>query len=261
MRPIYIVYLVFFLAIIIFSGCFEEKKERNYAETFYTSGALKSKKWFWKEGIFVDTAYYYFENGKTSSIDILNDSGVLHGVSKIFYESGNIYQSIPYSNGIKQGFILEYTQNGNLSSKIFYLNDGQSSDSYWFYKNNKFSRYNFYDFKGRNLNLKTYDSITGKVIKDMYQDIFIDSFNLNKAKDSFKIQLLISNPPSCRSAVRIDYLSASGRIIKSDSVAGVPYYLIKESKNDSLKSIKYLGTQYDSSKKENSSQSKNINVE
>ena len=47
----------------------------------------------------------------------------LHGVSKIFYKSGNIYQSIPYNNGIREGFILEYTPNGNLSSKIFYLNE------------------------------------------------------------------------------------------------------------------------------------------
>ena len=243
------------------SGCFEEKREKNYTETFYASGALKSKKWFWKDGVFVDTAYYYFENGKTSSIDILNDSGVLHGVSKIFYESGNIYQSIPYKNGIREGFILEYTQNGNLSSKLFYLNESQKGDSYWFYENNKFSRYNFYDFKGHNLNLITYDSITGKPVKDMYQDILIDSFNLNKEKDSFEIQLLLSNPPNCRSTVRIDYIVVNGQVVKSDSVSGKPYYLIKGRLNESLKTIKYFATQYDSLKKENSSQSKNVNVE
>jgi len=261
MRTILILCSIFFLVFIMLSGCLEEKKERNSAESFYASGALKSKKWFWKEGVFVDTAYYYFENGKTSSIDILNDSGVLDGISKVFYESGYIYQSIPYNNGIREGFILEYTPIGNLSSKIFYLNENQIGDSYWFYENNKFSRYNFYDFKKRNLNLITYDSITGRPIKDMYQDIFIDSIIINKTKDSFKIQLLLSNPPKRRSTIRIDYLSSSGRILKSDSIIGKPYYLIKDRLNDSLKTIKYFATQYDSLRKENISQSKNINVE
>lgn len=260
-RECKILVVIFFVSFIFLVACFH-KQERNYAETFYPSGVLKSKKWFWEEGVFVDTAYYYFENGNPSSIEILNNTGLLQGFSKIFYNNGNLYQSIPYKNGIKEGFVYEYSNQGNLITKVFYLNDIQTGDCFWFYNNkvNTNSQYSFYDFTGHNLNLITYDSITGRPIKDMYQNIFIDSFNLNTNKDSFEIRLLLSNPPNCRSNIRIDYFSANDKLVKADSVSGKPYYLIKEPLNHSLKTIKYFATQYDSMKKENIFQLKNISV-
>lgn len=259
MRRIGIVSLIIFLMTNAISGCFEEKRERNYIETFYPSGALKSKKWFWKEGVFVDTAYYYYENGNYSSIDILNDSGVLNGISKLFYENGNLYQSIPYSNGMVEGFVYEYTKQGSLYSKIFYLNDTQIGDCFWFHHDRlkSISQYNFFDFTKHNLNLITYDSITGKPVKDMYQDIFIDSviYNTGIKNDSLSIQLLISNPPYRRSTVRVDYLSRSGRVIKSDSISGMPYFLLNQQMPDSLYALNFWGSQYDSLTKTTQTQS------
>lgn len=248
MRRIGIVSLIVFLIAIALSGCFEEKKEKNYTETFYPSGALKSKKWFWKEGVFVDTAFYYFENGNYSSIDILNDSGVLHGVSKKFYENGNIEQIINYTMGVKDGFLYSYTYDGHLDTKNYYLNNKMAGDVFGYNTKGQINYYGFYDFKERNLNLITYDSLTGKPIKNMYQDIFIDSvvFNTGIKNDSLSIQLLISNPPYRRSTVRVDYLSGSGRIIKSDSISGLPYFLIKQKMSDSLYALNFSGSQFDS---------------
>lgn len=251
-KKYFVFFTGFFLSSVFLISCFH-KKERNYAETYYASGALKSKGWFWRDNILVDTAYYYFENGKISSIEVHNDSGILNGTCRFFYENGELYQICNYTNGLKEGFIYEYTKEGKLYSKVFYLHNRQAGDCYWYNYNGNFIRkYNFYDFEGNNINLITYDSITGKPVKNIRQNIFLDSVNIYSDVDlkpnerTYGISLLLSNFPKNRSTVRISYLSKNGIIIKIDSVIGKPYYFAKEQLPDSFYSINFDGIQYDS---------------
>jgi len=174
-KRLHLFFTVIFICIAFLGGCFQQKKHKKYLETFYPSGALKSKGWFWRDNIFVDTAYYYFENGNLSSIEVHNDSGILNGISRFFHENGKPYQVINFANGAKEGFIDEYSKDGKLFSKVFYLKNKQIGDCYWYNNDGTvLSRYGFYDFEGLNRNLIKWDSI-GNIIKDLRPVIFIDS--------------------------------------------------------------------------------------
>lgn len=245
------------LVVGFFSGCFT-KEERKVVKKYYSSGELKSYGYY-KDTLPVDTLYNLYEDGNLSSIMVYDSSGYLQGETVFYYHNGNKYQIINYDKGVTNDFFYEFSESGELISKIFFLNDSQIGDSYVFSKGIA-TVYNFYDFEKHNINFITYDSVYGKIIKDIRQKIFIDSLRpyidpLDKEHErSYDILLVISNPPKCHSRIKVEYLSKNGVLMKREIITRKSYYFSKERFPDSLFSIKIFGSQYDSLKQKSTYQ-------
>ena len=244
-------YILFFIAILFFSGCFDKSK-RNYKQKYYSSGKLKSYGYYIQDSIPVDTLFTLYEDGRISSKEIYDSTGnAIKSLS--YFENGIVSEEINYINGLANGFAYAFSETGKIEKKLFYVNDNKVGDAF-FYSDytNSIDRYGFYEWNGHNINLVKYDSLTGKPLKDMRQTIYLDSVKIDtdtvdrEHKYFCDIMLVISNPPNCRSTVRIDFLSESGNLIRSDSITGQPYYSAKKLLPESLFVIKFSGSQYDS---------------
>ena len=239
-------------------------KQKIFIKEYYASGKLKSKGWCTaKDSIPIDSIFFYYENGNLESIQVKDDSGLTNGISRYYFENGKIEGIDNYVHGMAQGFSNNYTEDGKRYDSIFFLNNNQVGDFYGFSKNGDINYYAFLDFKGQNRNLMKWDS-TGKLVKDLRHIIVVvDSGKIVAAagrKNEFlcDIKFLISNPPKCRSSLNIAFFSNEGRVMKKDSVTGVPFYQIKTYISDVLDSIKILAIQFDSVKNKNSYETINI---
>lgn len=246
-------YIVYFLLILIFiAGCVSKHK-RKFLKAYYPSGKLMHSGWYINDSIPVDTILKYYENGKLSSVAIYDSSGKLNGSVISYFENGNKEQINNYIHGQLQGFSYVFNKSGSLDSKIFSLNGKQIGDYYGYDKNGNLNNYAFYWDDTTYVNYIEYDSI-GKIKPEqnsrpiLFNNItkIRDSTSENKMQKNCKIQLVISNPPNCRTKVNIDFISNKGLLIKSDSVVNAPYYFSHIVLPDSLKLIKFSAIQYDS---------------
>ncbi|MBS1736095.1 MAG: hypothetical protein JSS98_05745 [Bacteroidetes bacterium] len=245
-------YYILILNLVLLPYCSSKKDYKNIKKEYFANGRIKSYRKYKNDSIPIDTIFNFYENGNPRSILVYDTLGQPNGESKFFFENGILHQIINYRNGLMQDFFYEYNRNGRLISKIFFFNDYQAGDSYYFNNNTGIvSGYNFYDFSGHNMNSIRYDSL-GKIIKDSRQRIFIDSMHsFNGATDkenehSYNIYLLISNPPNSRTIVNIDYISRKNAIMKSDTILSTSYYFVNEKLPDTLSSINIFASQYDS---------------
>lgn len=250
--------ILFCSMFIIFLYSCHDKKNKKFVEKFYPSGKIKTQGWYINDTIPVDTILTFFESGKILSKDIYDSTGSFVLNSITYYESnGTIHKIINYENNLINGFFSLFRESGAIASKGFFVNDKQTGDAYYYTQNGKTIRaYSFFDWQERPINLIKYDSIAGNVRKDMRQVIYIDtlSYSEDKSVGASKnilfcdIQIIISNPPQCRSTIKVDYISKNGVLMKTDSITSEPYYLKKEKFPDSLLTIKIWGSQYDSVK-------------
>ena len=68
---------------------------------------------------FTGICTWYYKNTRKKSVKSFNESGVLHGLSVSYYESGNVSREEDYVNGyLKDGLFLEYDESGRYS-KVF----------------------------------------------------------------------------------------------------------------------------------------------
>lgn len=224
-------------------------KKGVFKRTYYKTGKLKSYGYYVNDTIPIDTLITLYENGKTKSIELYNSFGKLDGINKTYYINGQPYQSIPYSNGVINGFVYEYKNNGSLSSKEYYHQNKAIGDLYVFDKN-FINYYAFFDFKENKINHIEYDTL-GKIEKNNRQVIFIDSIKVyqNKAKKQnfYNLLLLISNPPKTYNNVAIQSFSINGNAIEKDTINGHDCYIYKtEVLSDTLAQIVISITQFDS---------------
>ncbi len=242
--------LTLIIAVFFIITSFSYKTIR-YRKMCYIFWDLKNSGLNIKDSIPFHTIYHYFKSGKLHSTEIADDSGHLNGTAKVYYENGEIYQISNYMNDLHEGFVYNYYRGGKMKSKFFVLNDMKRGDCYYWHKDGSNREYDFIDFHNYNRVLIQWDT-TGKVINDKRPIMFLDtviSYNEANNKDhefSYNTMVLVSNPPKCRTVVRINYLSRNGIIMKSDSTVSIPYYFSKDHFMDSLSTIKFFGVQYDS---------------
>lgn len=233
------------------------KKEKQALKEFYPSGKLKKSGWVNKDKVLIDSTFYYFENGNYERIEVRDDSGSLNGISKSFHEDGSILQEIPYVNNSIEGFIYTYKEGGRLTSKIYHVKARQIGDAYWYDESGKIYQYDFYGFGNGHRNYIKYDN-SGKPAEKIAPFIFMDSVSTYAPNDAeqqlYKVYLLLSNAPKCRTSVLINYLAKDSTIIKQDSVTGKPYYFRKEKFSQDIYNIIFYGRQYDSLTGKNLSQ-------
>ena len=240
-----------FVFIIFIDSC-ADNTAKKYKKEYYPSGKIKTIGWYIKDSIPVDTLFNFFKSGKLSSKEVYDSIG--NAVqSTSYYENGIMSEEINYTNGLANGFGYVFNELGNIEQKKFHINDSFVGDAFFFVESSSIDTYAFYDWTGQNINLIQYDSLNGKIKKDMRQTIYLDSLKMyHESSQNFaELKLVISNPPYCRSTVKIDYLSKIGNTLRSDSVIGIPYYSKKIILSDSIYAIKFTGHQYDSLTKEN----------
>lgn len=244
--------LIILILFFVLKSC-ETNRGKVFIKKYYSSGKLKSYGWYINDSIPIDTLYSFYENGGISGMDIFDTSGsYIKAIG--YYKNGNMNELINYKRGLANGFRYNFHENGQVKKKVFYYNDLSVGDALFFGKKNNVVAYNFYDWQNHNLDLIEYDSLSGKELKNITQTIFIDSLRQyndtlnNEDKYLYDLLCIISNPPSRKTVIKIDYLSKNGNLMKSDSCINKPYFSIKGTLHDSLLSINILGSQYDSIK-------------
>lgn len=235
-----------------FVSCYSQSKHKQKKE-YYSSGNLKSYGRYLQDTIPVDTITTLYENGSISSKEVFDSIG--NSIISIGYnKNGSLNKIINYKDGMANDFLYEFSEKGKIKNKYFYYNDQQVGDIYGFDKNGDVNYYGFLDFDAHNKNLITYDNKGLNILKDFRQQIFIDSLKLyidlvNKDQTPFyNLLLIISNPPQCKSLIKIEFLSKNNSVIQSDSVSNKHYYFEKQKLPDHVDHVRITGSQYDSIK-------------
>lgn len=81
----------------------------------------------WRDGI----TYYYFLDGKTK-IKADYKEGALNGEKIIYYRSGQISETINFTNDKEDGYYTSYYENGKVKTEGWYV-DGQQQGSFLYY--------------------------------------------------------------------------------------------------------------------------------
>lgn len=250
-----IFFLILASAII---GCVNRTSSRSsnktYKINYYSSGEVLSKGWYVNDTLPVDTIYEFYKNGNPLAISLYDSKGELNGISKTFFENGNVHQVNNYTNGLLQDFSYEYHERGTLDSKVFYLKGRQIGDYYGYNKNGILDRYAFYWDDTSYVCYIEYDTL-GRIKDDAntrsalfsYKTLIDNNSNSeNKIIKKFDIQIIASNPPKCSTKIYIDFRSLNNIIIKRDSIFNKSYSLRSYEFDDSVK-VEYRAVQYDSS--------------
>lgn len=237
------------IILIAFGSCLSQKRQK-FKKKYYPSGNLMSYGNYIHDTIPVDTLITFSEDGKLFSREVFDSKGKSI-IAIQYYKNASLKKIINYEHGKANNFSYEFTETGKVSYKYFYYNDQQVGDIYGFDQNGNIDYYGFLDFEGHNMNLVTYDK-GNKILKDIRHAIFIDSLEIyTDSADhnrTTSLLLIISNPPQCKSKLKIDYLSKNEYLIHSDSISTKNYCLAIETFPDTIGLVRITGSQYDSIK-------------
>ena len=86
-------------------------------EKFYPNGIIKEKGVFFNHH-YTDTLTYYFANGTISSISVFNKYGKQIGITKHYYNSGDLALSYELKEDKVRGEVTWYGKTGEMSSKL-----------------------------------------------------------------------------------------------------------------------------------------------
>lgn len=111
----------FFFALISFI-LFSCGNGLEYKEEFYESDILKSSYYVDKNGVQQDSFKLYHLNGKIHSVEFKVD-GKTNGKKSIYFESGQLEQTISFVNGQHDGPFKEYYDTGTLHIESQYKED------------------------------------------------------------------------------------------------------------------------------------------
>ena len=244
-------YLFLIILISLFSACKNSPiKVKKYE--YYKSGELKRVGFFLRDSIPIDTIRNYYENGRIKSIEIRDDSGLLNGISFIFYQSGEIKQLQPYMNGVEQGFASSFSQDEKIQTKEYYFKGFRVGDTYFFDTlSGNIYAYRFKDFNGKSLLQIDYNG-DQSIKQENHQALFIDSITLHSNKkqkirneQTCKILLIVSNPPKCHTTISISFWD-NAKAYKTDTIPDGEFYLDTKQIMYNTDSIIVFAKQYDS---------------
>jgi len=121
---------------------FTEDIKQGYTFYYFPEGMIKQKIYF-KDGLEDGTSFEYdkkgilntltvYKKGFVVSKDNINRfdyNGLKRGLWKEFYENGMVKNECTYLDGKKNGFMKEYSKEGNLSKIEKYINDEKQLDA------------------------------------------------------------------------------------------------------------------------------------
>ncbi|HET9057778.1 MAG TPA: hypothetical protein VFN30_13110 [Chitinophagaceae bacterium] len=238
----------FYIPIFLFFSCLGRKEGENriFKKSYYNNGNLKSEGFFNKQGLPIDTLKTYDSIGThLKRLEVYDTAGNLNGVSLLFYPNGNVEQKRYFLKNRFSDTILNYYENGTLKSIGFTKDDHLYGDKLYFYQNGKIKGYNFFDFFEHNLLYHFYDSLSGKRIEALGDQIMVDSTEY--IRDSITLDFFVAHPPFTSNRLLIEKLDNNNKIIDSFALpdtAKINHFKFYKSLN--LKSILLRIIQYDS---------------
>ena len=96
------------------------KKEGKMTE-YYKDGKVKSERMF-ENDVEVGTSVFFYQTG-TVKERIYLDGGKLNGGDTTFYEDGKPQFMRNWNNGVLDGYIRKWDENGNMTYEARYAND------------------------------------------------------------------------------------------------------------------------------------------
>lgn len=116
------------------TNSFSENGSKAYNKMYSKEGILIS------EGVFIDKKKngewrFYDEKTKTLILTEEYQNDTLNGVSRSFFQTGNISEETHYQNGIIEGLWQSFFPNNILEAKANYLNGKFDGESFFYYPN------------------------------------------------------------------------------------------------------------------------------
>lgn len=117
-------------------------------------------KWYSKEGIVIITGKYedsrqvgiwkeFHDDGKKIFKIDNYVNGLREGLSKTFYDNGNLITEVNYSNGKKEGEVINYYKGGKIKGKLTYLHNKQVGPFSLYFENEKLGSEGFFTNEGK----------------------------------------------------------------------------------------------------------------
>jgi len=103
----------------------EFNSENTLADTkFYTlAGKVMSEGVMDGKSYVGKWVYYHKNSDQPMTVEHYNDHGVLHGMKKVYYNTGQLSEEVTYDNGKREGQEKHYALNGTLVKLYHYQND------------------------------------------------------------------------------------------------------------------------------------------
>lgn len=116
------------------TNSFSENGSKAYNKTFSEDGVVIA------EGFFIDKKRegewrFYDEKTKTLILTEEYQNGILNGVSRTYFLTGNLSEETHYINGTKQGLWQKFYANNMLEAKANYLDDQFDGEGIFYYSN------------------------------------------------------------------------------------------------------------------------------
>lgn len=86
---------------------------------FFPNGQIKHEKLFLDDKPY-GTWKFFFENGRLQEECNYNEKGLLIGIYRKWYPSGNLLTEITFKNDLHHGIVREWYENGNISYEANY---------------------------------------------------------------------------------------------------------------------------------------------
>lgn len=119
--------------ILVGEGIYDAKglQQGHWKEYYAETGELKGEGDY-KDGVRVGDWKFYYSNKQIDQVGKYDQKGRPVGTWKWYYESGQLLREEVYSEGLRNGVMTEYDENGNIITQGEYI-DGQK-EGHWFFQ-------------------------------------------------------------------------------------------------------------------------------
>jgi hypothetical protein len=179
---------IFIFSILFLFSCVEEKRDKSIYNAYYESGNLRIETVQISDNNFLVKEYY--EDGMLKSTTEKNAKGIEYGKFELFYPNGILEQRAFKKNGILNGIMENYYDNGKPERSVK-IKDGKPYGccDYKYRKNGSLRKVGLYTFAGDLIFVSEYDS-QGNLNSTEGNNLTL-LVNRNKLKVGEKIKLEI----------------------------------------------------------------------
>lgn len=226
--------VIFILGIGAIDSCINGSLSttKKHVRKYYPSGALFSEGYYRNDSIPIDTLTLFLENGKESQKIFYSPNGDLVSQTDFYYSNGKLYLICNSEKNLLHGYSFKFNDYNLLTGKVLFYKGIQMGDCFFY---NEYGKVQTYAFKWIDSTIVAqieYDS-SGQVNLSknrrsalFYYKYITDSSlsTHNRNSYSVNIDLVISNPPRCRTVVFVDFVDQFGKVFKADSIVNHPLY-------------------------------------
>jgi hypothetical protein len=246
--------VIFFVIVITSCNNSQMISHKVEKKKYYSSGALYSRGFYIRDTIPVDTLIIYHEGGLVAHKKYYNEKGKFVSLTNYIYRNGKLRFIVATEDGLSQGFNYLFNDNGNLEVKSMFYKDKQKGDCFFYDIEGRVKSYIFnWDSANVVINIDynkngQIELLTHKRTALFYFESRMDSCLSSTMKNCkiANIDLVISNPPKCKTVLYLDFLTSTGKILKTDSIVNTSIVKRKYTIDFPLDVIKYRAYQYDS---------------